>query len=220
MIPSRNVSCSTGQKPSADTITSAQRMSAITLGLVGVCGAAVAFVSIRWIGNRAHSLVSVNYLSVLSTMVSAICLLFVPGTKFQLPADSLEWAYLLSLGVCGFIMQFLITKGLQNDKSGSRATNMVYTQLIFALAFDYIFLGKTPALFSIVGGILILGSVLFMALHVDDSKVKKGEGTVGDGELTVVFESTSDQEEEPAASALSSGTYMRLVQDHEGTNDV
>ena len=195
-------------------------MSAITLGLIGVCGAAVAFVSIRWIGSRAHSLVSVNYLSVLSTMVSAVCLLFVPGIGFKLPADSLEWAYLLSLGVCGFIMQFLITKGLQNDKAGSRATNMVYTQLIFALAFDYLFLGKTPALFSIVGGILILGSVLFMALHVDDSNIMNGEDTAGDQELGVILERPDGREEGPAASALFSGTYRRLVQDHEGTNAV
>ncbi len=167
-------------------VTSAQRMSAIVVGLIGVCGAAVAYISIRWVGSRAHPLVSVNYLSVLSTVVSAICLLLVPGIGFRLPATVLEWAYLLSLGICGFIMQFLITEGLQNDKGGSRATNMVYTQLLFALAFDYIFLGITPRLSSIVGNLLILGSVLYVAFHVGTSKADKSLGTQGGEEAGVI----------------------------------
>jgi drug/metabolite transporter (DMT)-like permease len=181
-----NVDCSIDDDATAGQVTSEQRMSAIVVGLLGVCGAAVAYISIRWIGSRAHPLVSVNYLSVLSTLVSAICLLCVPGIGFRLPADTLEWAYLLSLGASGSIMQFLITEGLSNDKGGSRATNMVYTQLLFALAFDYIFLGIIPDLSSVVGNILILGSVLYLALYVGDSKVDRSVETRGGEEAGVV----------------------------------
>lgn len=158
----------------AISVTPAQRMSAILVGLIGVCGAALAYMSIRWIGKRAHPLVSVNYLSVLSTVVSALGLVFVPSIGFRLPATSREWLLLFSLGICGFIMQFLITAGLQHDKGSSRATNMVYTQLLFALAFDYMFLGATPALSSLVGNCLILGSAVYLALQVDPISATKG----------------------------------------------
>ena len=219
MVLSHSVNLSSSQTFTASQVTSAQRISATIIGLIGVSGAAVAYISIRWIGNRAHSLVSVNYLSVLSTVVSAICLLSIPSIGFKLPANALGWTYLLSLGLCGFIMQFLVTKGLQNDKAGSRATNMVYTQLLFALAFDYIFLGKTPALSSIVGSVLILGSVLYMALHVNEAKVTEGDDTQDDEE-PVVDEGTYAPEEDPGASAIPSGTYTRVVESHEAANAV
>ena len=219
MVLSHSVNLSSSQTFTASQVTSAQRISATIIGLIGVSGAAVAYISIRWIGNRAHSLVSVNYLSVLSTVVSAICLLSIPSIGFKLPANALEWTYLLSLGLCGFIMQFLVTKGLQNDKAGSRATNMVYTQLLFALAFDYMFLGKTPALSSIVGSVLILGSVLYMALHVNEAKVTEGDDTQDDEE-PVVDEGTYAPEEDPGASAIPSGTYTRVVESHEAANAV
>lgn len=189
-----NVDCFIDDAATADQVTSEQRMSAIVVGLLGVCGAAVAYISIRWIGSRAHPLVSVNYLSVLSTLVSAICLLCIPGIGFKLPADTLEWAYLLSLGASGWIMQFLITEGLSNDKGGSRATNMVYTQLLFALAFDYMFLGIIPGLSSIVGNILILGSVLCLALYVGDPKVDKSVEARGGEEAGVVEGIDADDE--------------------------
>lgn len=194
-----NANCSVEDDVTAGHVTSAQRMSAIVIGLIGVGGAAVAYITIRWIGNRAHPLVSVNYLSVLSTLVSAICLLFIPGIGFRLPADTLEWAYLVSLGVFGFISKFLTTEGLQ-DKGGSRATNMVYTQLLFALIFDYIFLGIIPGLSSIVGNVLILGSVLYLALHVAESKAEDGVETLGVEEAGIA-ENIDAEEEEVARGA-------------------
>ena len=54
--------------------------------------------------------------------------------------------------------QRLLTEEPQNYKAGpsSRATDMVRTKLQFTLAFDYVLLGETGALFSVV---LIQGSV-------------------------------------------------------------
>lgn len=41
--------------------TNAQRLSAVAIALLGVLGSAGAFTSIRWIGKRAHPLLSVKY---------------------------------------------------------------------------------------------------------------------------------------------------------------
>lgn len=159
-------------------VTSAQRLSAVAVALVGVLGAACAYTTIRWIGKRAHPLISVNYFAAFSTIVSIVALLAIPGIGFRLPASLQQWAYLLFLGICGFVMQFLLTAGLAHEKS-SRATNMVYTQMLFALAFDKIVWGTVPGTLSIVGSSLILGSALYVAVLNN----KKIDGKGRDGTL-------------------------------------
>ena len=92
-------------------------------------------------------------------------------------------------------MQFLLTAGLQHEK-GSRATNMVYTQMLFALAFDKIVWNTTPGVWGIAGSSLILGSALYVALLNNDNgnrkkkkKKKNRQGRVegiGDEEVALV----------------------------------
>ncbi|KAI9701506.1 MAG: hypothetical protein M1836_001562 [Candelina mexicana] len=158
-------------------VTQSQRLGAVGVGLIGVCGAASAYTTIRWIGKRAHPLISVNYFAVWCTIVSTISLLILPNIGFKLPGSAKEWFYLIFLGICGFAMQFLLTAGLQYEKS-SRATNMVYTQMLFALAFDKLVWNTTPGMLSIVGSSLILGSAISVAVLKDKANsTKEGDPT-------------------------------------------
>jgi drug/metabolite transporter (DMT)-like permease len=117
------------------TPTSPQRLSAIAISLLGVAGSACVFTTLRWIGQRAHPLISVNYFAVWCTLVSFIALSIgshipapfgSPNLRLALPASLKQWGMLFFLGTCGFIMQFMMTAGLSHEKS-NRATNMVYT---------------------------------------------------------------------------------------------
>ncbi len=65
--------------------------------------------------------------------------------------------------------QFLLAAGLSYEKS-SRATNITYTQMLFALSFDKFFFGHTPDLLSIAGSTLILGSAIYIALMANAGK--------------------------------------------------
>ena len=56
---------------------------------------------------------------------------------------------------------------------GSRATSMLYTQMLFALIFDKLVWGITPNIWSWAGSGLILGSVIWASLVTDDN-VKTG----------------------------------------------
>lgn len=168
-----------------DTVTPAQRASAVGVALLGVLGAAGAYTTIRWIGKRAHPLISVNYFATWCTIVSIVMMLALPGVGFLLPRSLRDWCYLIFLGICGFIMvryflplsgsftnarqQFLLAAGLQYEKS-SRATNMVYMQMLFALSFDKLIWGTTPGAISIIGSSLILGSAIYVAMHKEDPK--------------------------------------------------
>lgn len=185
---------------SLDAVTPIQRLTAVGIAMIGVLGAACAYTTIRWIGKRAHPLISVNYFATWCTLVSTASLLFVPSLSFKLPVSLTQWAYLVFLGVCGFIMQFLLTAGLAHEKS-SRATNMVYTQMLFALAFDQIVWGTRPGAWSIVGSALILGAALYVAVKRDagrrseDEGNKEGEGRSGADEEAGLIEGTEDGED-------------------------
>ena len=49
---------------------------------------------------------------------------------------------------------------------------MVYTQMLFALAFDQIVWGVSPGVISIIGSSLILGSAIYVALHRENASHK------------------------------------------------
>ncbi|KAK0107180.1 hypothetical protein ONS95_003885 [Cadophora gregata] len=156
--------------------TSSQRLSAVAIAMIGVLGSAGAFTSIRWIGNRAHPLLSVNYFSIFCTVISTLALslakpLHLSNTlHFALPAGLRQWSMLIFLGVCGFVMQYLLTRGLAagGRGNGARATNMIYTNMLFALGLDKLVFGQSPGWWSLAGSGLILGSAIFVA-------VKKGQ---------------------------------------------
>ncbi|EUC44957.1 hypothetical protein COCMIDRAFT_5809 [Bipolaris oryzae ATCC 44560] len=151
-----------------DSVTPKQRAIAVGVAMLGVFGAAGAYTTIRWIGKRAHPLITVNYFGVWCTIISIVAMLTVPGVGFLLPSNLADWCYLIFLGICGFIMQFLLAAGLQYEKS-SRATNMVYMQMLFALSFDKLVWGTTPGALSIIGSSLILGSALYVAMNKEHS---------------------------------------------------
>ena len=70
------------------------------------------------------------------------------------------------------IQQFLLAAGLAYEKS-SRATNMVYSQMLFALGFDKLIFGHTPGVMSILGSSLILGSAIVVAVQKDPQRQPK-----------------------------------------------
>lgn len=217
--------------------TSSQRLQAVGISMIGVVGSVFALTAIRMIGTRVHAFISVNYFSVWCTLVSLIALLVMPSVSFRLPGNLLEWMLLFVIGVCGFIMQGLLTAGLayggpssgdlapkeegmdlemqtrQADTevttslptavtnrykaqtkrttgrrsqqtststssvkgSGTRATSMMYTSMLFSLVADRVVFGITPGLWSWVGSSFILTGVLWVAADGQNAKADDEE---------------------------------------------
>lgn len=147
-----------------DDVSSTQHLIAIGASILGVFGASGAYTMIRVIGPRAHALISVNYFAFLGTFGSTVALLIIPGIGFTMPQSAREWILLTFLGVLGFVLQFLLTAGLQLDRS-NKATSMLYTQVLFALAFDWGVWGVLPGGWSIFGGTIVIASTLWSALQ-------------------------------------------------------
>lgn len=91
-------------------------------------------------------------------------------------------------------MQFLLTTGLAYEKS-SRATNMVYTQMLFALAFDKLVWDTTPGILSILGSSLILGSALYIAVLSNKKKETDARGGRGDEEVALVAAEADEEDD-------------------------
>jgi len=96
------------------------------------------------------------------------------------------------MGFYGFALQFLMTAGLQADKS-SRATNMMYIQIVFAVLLDWTIWGVLPVFWTWIGGGIVVASTLWVVMGREKKEVLKGEtndeerclivdGEVGDDE--------------------------------------
>ncbi|KAL1864304.1 hypothetical protein Daus18300_007727 [Diaporthe australafricana] len=178
-----------------DEVTPAQRMLAIALSIFGVVGASGAYTTIRIMGDRAHALISVNYFALIATVGSAVALLAAPGTGFVMPRSAREWALLMLLGTLGFALQFLLTSGLQLDKS-PKATSMLYAQVILALMFDWAIWGVLPGGWSLFGGAIVIASTLWSALHKTQPPKSKPEADkVADEETALLGGQTEGVEE-------------------------
>lgn len=71
--------------------TPAERSIAIVCAVFGAFAAASAYATIRVIGRRVHSLVSVNYFAVMATVSSALIILIHPDLQFEIPQTAAQW---------------------------------------------------------------------------------------------------------------------------------
>jgi drug/metabolite transporter (DMT)-like permease len=200
-VPSNSTS-TPSDIPASSGVSPQQHLAAVGISMIGVMGAVGAMTSIRAIGTQVHPFLSINYFSVWCSIVSLICLVIFPSVSFRLPGNLLEWLLFAMLGSCGFIMQFLLTAGLayggpngepkHSDvetsaessasgrraskdvkASGTRATSMLYTQMLFSLIGDKLVFGVTPTILSWIGSGLILGGAMWVAAANETDKPKE-----------------------------------------------
>lgn len=72
-------------------VSPTERSFAVICAVIGSFSAAAAYATIRVIGTRVHSLVSVNYFAVTSTVVSFLVLLIHPSIGFRTPQSTAQW---------------------------------------------------------------------------------------------------------------------------------
>lgn len=88
----------------AASVSTIDRIWALCVGLIGVCGSAAAFLCMSTIGKTENPLTVVNYFAAMCTVVSCGALIVMPGLSFQTPGDIWEWALLFFSGLSGFLM--------------------------------------------------------------------------------------------------------------------
>ncbi|KAF2633980.1 DUF6-domain-containing protein [Macroventuria anomochaeta] len=158
-------------------VSPTQRTLAVLAAILGTFGASTAYATIRVIGKRAHSLISVNYFAFIATIGSALVLLVHPDLHFVMPESAGQWGLIAVIGLTGFLLQFLLTEGLQREKAG-RATNLMYLQLVLALVIERVIWGTTPPLESFEGALLIIGAAIWITLQKNTTTTDEGKKVV------------------------------------------
>ncbi|ODV58941.1 uncharacterized protein ASCRUDRAFT_15071 [Ascoidea rubescens DSM 1968] len=140
------------------------RASAVVVALWGVFCAASVVIILRHMGNKVHTLITVQYFSLYCLIVSALGLIFIPSLSSVWPHTLKQWLLLLLVSVCGFCNQFFLTLGVQKEKKAGRAALMNYTQMMWALVWDIVIFNHLPSVLSFIGFTVILGSALAVLL--------------------------------------------------------
>ncbi|GEQ68429.1 hypothetical protein JCM33374_g2097 [Metschnikowia sp. JCM 33374] len=190
---------------SAESSDSGLRILGTMVGLLGVCGAAAVYVLLRKIGKAAHPLISVSYFALISCVICFFATIFVPSLTFKVPINFRQWFLFTLIGLSGFFMQFCLAAGLQLEKAG-KSSLMIYSNMVFALVWDFIFWGHVPGLLSILGTLLIVVNAFIIIKYKPTTDVSAGNS--GDveadggkyqtpGEIDMDFIISDEEDEDP-----------------------
>ncbi|KIJ25080.1 hypothetical protein M422DRAFT_38929 [Sphaerobolus stellatus SS14] len=170
--------------------TATQRL-AVGMAMLGVMGATGAYVTLRAIGIRAHTMHSLTFFSSYSAIVSTIGM-FALRIKPVIPT---QWAWcelLFAISIYGFLV--LLVLGLQRE-TASRGALSFYVQVIFAPVFERIVFKTLPSYLSILGTVIIMGSAIYIAVgtqHADDLEVQEFTEEESFTNLQEVLESSTE----------------------------
>jgi drug/metabolite transporter (DMT)-like permease len=150
------------------------REEALGIGaaLVACCFAAVAQLLVRKLVQTESPATIVLYFLISSSLLALVTLPF--GWVMPTPVQAV---YLITAGFCGGIAQILLTESYRHADMSVLAP-FEYSSLIFSVLIGYLFFGDVPTLYMLVGGIIVVGSGLFIIIREhrlgrDDSKARQ-----------------------------------------------
>lgn len=155
-----------------EDVTAADRMMGIMLALMSAVGGAGAFITIRAIGKKAHTLTTTSYFALICTLLTGTALGVAPligygqpQLRFALPQGQTQWVLIVAITVCGLLTQLLLTAGIGGETTSNKAPAMVYTGMLWTAGFDRWVFGNKMYWSSIVGCGLIVGGAAWIALE-------------------------------------------------------
>lgn len=130
----------------------------LTYIIVSAFFSGMVYVIIRYIGKREHPVVIVTYFMFCATLAGGLLSWF----NWNTPSSS-DWLVLASLGFFGFFGQFFMTKAYQTSSIGIIGP-VKYMESVFALSVGWIWFGEAYGLWSLLGILLIVGSMFLNVL--------------------------------------------------------
>jgi drug/metabolite transporter (DMT)-like permease len=127
------------------------------MGFGSAIFAGLAYAIIRLLNVRGESPSTiVFYFSLISFIVT------LPGAiaTFQMPT-SLEWVYLIGIGVFAGIGQIFMTESYRYARASDIAPYK-YLHVLFTAIIGIIFLGEIPDLLSVIGSLIIVGAFIYL----------------------------------------------------------
>jgi len=126
----------------------------LLLVLIASVFSGLVYVIIGKIGREDHPVVIVNYFMVIATLTGGVL-----SIGNWVNPVGIEWVFLLSLGVVGYIGQLFMTKAFQMA-STSHVAPLKYIEVIFTVLFGLMLFGEVYTFWSLLGIALIIGGLI------------------------------------------------------------
>ncbi|WP_090367087.1 DMT family transporter [Ferrimonas sediminum] len=127
----------------------------VAIALLGACGSAVAYILVKTLSGKEDSSVIILYFPLVALPVSLLLL----GDQLVMP-DPATLGLLLLVGVFTQMGQVGLTKALQGEVA-NKVVAYSYVQILFSILLGWLVFAEIPALWTLVGGGLILAGALF-----------------------------------------------------------
>ncbi|KAI9491162.1 EamA-like transporter family-domain-containing protein [Zychaea mexicana] len=131
---------------------SSSRATAILSSITAAVLSAVAYITVRKIGKRAHFLNHTFSFGFIAVIVSSVNF-----GDFAAPTELKEYTALILTGVCAFVGQCLVNQGLQMAPAGP-GTLMCMNEIVFAYLFGLFIFQEYPDWMSVVGAVIIMSA--------------------------------------------------------------
>lgn len=130
---------------------------AVGVALAGALFSAGAYVAVRKASRTNDHMVIVFYFALVSTLGALP--FAIPVWEWPTPG---EWWTLLGIGIATQGGQVFLTRGLELERAG-RAMSVGYLQIVFAAVWGALLFDEIPGPWSLVGGLVIVGSTFALA---------------------------------------------------------
>lgn len=126
----------------------------IVIALIGALGSSVAYVIVKRLSNVEDSSVIIFYFPLIALPISGVLMLH----TFVWPSFKVIVLMVL-VGIFTQMGQVGMTKAMQSE-SASKASAYSYIQIVFAIFLGWAMFGNIPTLWTVIGGILIIGGAI------------------------------------------------------------
>jgi drug/metabolite transporter (DMT)-like permease len=127
------------------------------VALLGAVFAAVAYTTVRKLGETEHPLVVVFFFPLVATPAAVPMMV-----RDAIWPHPVEWLVLIGVGIVTQIAQIHLTKGLHAERAG-RAMSLSYVQIVFAAFWGITVFGEVPDLGTWGGAALVMAGTLLVA---------------------------------------------------------
>ncbi|WP_281387370.1 DMT family transporter [Arenibacter arenosicollis] len=134
----------------------------LTLILTASVFSGMVYVVIRKIGVSDHPAVVVNYFMFVGTVIGGLLAISV-----WIQPIGYEWAFLLLLGVFGFMGQLYMTKAFQIAKTNLVAP-LKYIEVIFTISIGVFWFNEAYSIYSFIGLFMIISALVLNTLVKKD----------------------------------------------------
>lgn len=143
----------------------------LALGLCSAIMSALAMIIVKKMGETEPSIIIVFYFMLISTICAAA---FLP-IYWKQPENLMTWLAFIGSGITGGVGQILSTRSYQYAPAAI-ISPFNYLSIIFAVIFGFFIFGEQPEIWTLLGGMVVVGSGLLILyrevlLKKDTSKI-------------------------------------------------